>query len=164
MEESTLINQQSILQIAMKQSAIDCNCKASDFLQAEPVVVISKQHPEARKYLELPFVCNLVSYGSNIVATVQEEYKEIVSNYIHKYAIEHCFETPNMHVLNDAFQQKGYRVCFMAEYFLPEIAFLKERKIPYELKIMGQVLCKKRTDRFLFFQIRTCRFFAYIFV
>lgn len=132
------MNQKDILQIAMEQSAMDCNCDASDFLQSESVIVISKSHPQARKYLELPFDCNLVSYGNNIVASIQEEYKDIVSAYIKKYAIEHCFETPNMHVLNDAFQRKGLRVCFMAEYFLPEIELLREREISYQLKIMHQ--------------------------
>ncbi len=40
-------------------------------------------------------------------------------------SVEHCFETPDMHVLNDAFQKLGYRVCFMAEYFLPDLQVLK---------------------------------------
>lgn len=39
-------------------------------------------------------------------------------NYIDRYPVEHCFETTNMHVLNDALQEKGQRICFMAEYFL----------------------------------------------
>ena len=50
-----------------------------------------------------------ILYGDNIVATVDEKYMDIVSDYINTYAVEHCFETPNMHVLNDAFQKDGYR-------------------------------------------------------
>lgn len=136
-----------ILQIAMKQSAIDLNCEESDFLDVKNKVVFSKVHPDARKYLELPFVCNLVSYGSNIVASVQEGYKDIVENYIHQYPIEHCFETPNMHILNDALQQKGQRICFMAEYFLPDLNLLKERECQYELKVLQQdALCDFYTE------------------
>lgn len=127
-----------ILQIAMRQSAIDCSCDEKDFMKTENVVVISKEHPEARRYLKLPHACNLVSYGSNIVATVGEEYRELVTDYINKYPTERCFETPNMHVLNDAFCEKGLRVCFMAEYFLPEVELLERRECGYELRILQQ--------------------------
>ena len=127
-----------ILQIAMQQSAIDCNCKETDFLSTENKIVISQEHADARRYLTLPFACQLVSYGNNIVASVQEEYKDIVASYINKYSMAHCFETPNMHVLNDALQEKGLRICFMAEYFLPDLAYLKEQPCGYELRILHQ--------------------------
>lgn len=91
-----------ILNIAMKQSAIDLNCGAEDFLSEENKVVYSKPNSGARKYLELPFDCNLVSYGNNIVASVRAGLENVVKNYIDKYPVEHCFETPNMNVLNDA--------------------------------------------------------------
>ena len=52
--------------------------------------------------------------------------------------MEHCFETPNMHILNDAFQKDGYRVCFMAEYFLPDIQVLQPLDCNYELRILTQ--------------------------
>jgi hypothetical protein len=115
-----------ITQIALEQSAIDSNCKVEDFTIHENIITISKENPNARRYLKLPHICDLTSYGNNIVATVDEKYMDIVSNYINKYAVEHFFETPNMHILNDAFQKDGYRICFMAEYFLPDVNVLKE--------------------------------------
>ena len=127
---------ESILEVAMQQSAIDANCNAKDFLGKENVIVYSKENPAARKYLKLPHVCNLISYGNNIVATVSKEYEGIVREYISKYAIEHCFETPNMHILNDAFQELGFRVCFMAEYFLPDLKMLHPLPCDYTLKIL----------------------------
>ena len=129
---------QEIFTIAMQQSAIDLNCKADDFLQNENKIVISKKNEAARRYLELPFVCNLVSYGNNVVASVQKEYEELVREYIEKYPMEHCFETPNMHVLNDAFEKHDMRVCFMAEYFLPDVSLLKEIDCGYEHRILEQ--------------------------
>ena len=125
-----------IKDIAMQQSAFDANCEAEDFTRGENVITISKENPLARKYLKLPHVCNLISYGNNIVATISEEYREIVEKYISKYSVEHCFETPNMHVLNDAFQKFGYRVCFMAEYFLPDLQVLRELPCEYELQVL----------------------------
>lgn len=62
------MNNQEILQIALQQSAYDCNCRPEDFLSSQNLVTQSKAHPLARKYLPLPFQCDFVSYGSNIVA------------------------------------------------------------------------------------------------
>ncbi len=81
---------EEILRIAMEQSAADANCHADDFRSKDNVVVISKENKDARKYLQLPFACHLISYGNNIVASVQEKYRDVVSAYIHKYPTEHC--------------------------------------------------------------------------
>ena len=35
--------------------------------------------------------------------------------YIRSYPAEHCFETPNLHVLMDRLRPLGMNVCFMAE-------------------------------------------------
>lgn len=61
---------EEILRIAMQQSAADLDCKSEDFLKKENIIAISKKNNKARKYLDLPFDCNLVSYGNNIVASV----------------------------------------------------------------------------------------------
>lgn len=127
---------EKILHIAMEQSAIDSNCRPEDFTAGKNIITISKEPPGARKYLKLPHICDLTCYGDNIVASVNEKYIDIVSDYINKYPAEHCFETPNLHVLNDAFQKDGYRVCFMSEYFLPDVNILKELPCRYELKVL----------------------------
>lgn len=153
------MSNREIMRTAMAQSAIDLNCDAEDFLSTENKIVLSRRREGARKYLELPFSCNLVSYGSNIVASVLPEYTEIVKNYLGRFSIEHCFETPNLHVLNDAFRGKGQLVCFMAEYWLPNLDRLGELDCPYELRVLaqadfaelyrpewGNALCEKRRE------------------
>lgn len=125
-----------ILRIAMTQSAIDAGCNPEDFGKEENVIVLSQTHPDARRYLKLPFDCNLISYGSNIVASVSPRCREIVENYTSRFPVEHCFETPNLHVLNDAVEELGLRVCFMAEYFLPDLHLLKALDCPYELRLL----------------------------
>lgn len=150
---------ESILQIAMRQSAVDANCNAEDFMQEKNIIVASAANPGARKYLSLPFECNLISYGNNIVATINEQHRHIVSEYINQFPMEHCFETPNLHVLNDAVQKENLRVCFMAEYFLPDLKELKALDCPYELKVLhagdfdalytdtwSNALCEKRRE------------------
>ena len=126
-----------ILQIAMEQSALDTNCCADDFKKTQNIIVSSEKNPKARKYLELPFVCNLISYGNNIVASVDTRFKNIVWEYIQKYPTERCFETPGIYILNEAFSKYDMQVCFMAEYFLPDVTLLSKATCPYEIKILS---------------------------
>lgn len=151
----------------MRQSAIDSNCNWKDFTVHKNKVVISKKNPDARKYLELPFFCDLTSYGNNIVASLSEELREITTRYINKFSTEHCFETPNLHELRNYIHPLGYDVCFMAEYSLPDIDLLIEaklaeilqRKCPYEIRVIERksleklykpqwrnALCEKRKE------------------
>ena len=125
-----------ILQIALQQSAYDCNCEIEDFLSTENKVVLSKKHEKARVYLPLPLECDLVSYGNNIVAQVSERMKDVVTEYIGKYAVARCFESPNVIALNEKLAEFGYKVCFMAEYFLPDMDELKEIPCDYEIKVL----------------------------
>lgn len=126
-----------ILKIALQQSAYDCNCSAEDFLLTENKIVLSRKNDKARVYLPLPFECDLVSYGNNIVAQVSPRMEETVKWYIGKYAVEHCFESPNVIALNEKLAEFGYKVCFMAEYFLPDMNELKELPCDYEIKVLG---------------------------
>lgn len=154
-----MMKNSEILQIAMAQSAIDANCRAEDFCKTENVVVYSRKNPDARRYLDLPLACNLISYGNNIVASVEEKYEEIVRAYIGRYAIEHCFETPNMHILNDVFMPHGLQVCFMAEYFLPDANSIPALQCAYPTRMLASedfaplyvpewsnALCEKRKE------------------
>lgn len=122
----------------MQQSAIDSNCEANDFLLQENRIVISKLHNNARKYLKETFTCDMVSYGTNIVASVRPDLVAIVKAYLEKYAVEHCFETPNMHVLNDKLKEHNLCICFMAEYFLPDMYRLEELPCEYDIRVLTQ--------------------------
>lgn len=133
-----MMTNKDIYQIAMEQSAVDINCKAEDFLCAYPVIVQSGLGTRARKYYKEPIACNLVSYGNNIVASVRDENKEIIEEYIKKFEFYHCFETPNLHWLNEKLEEKGQKVCFMAEYYLPDVEKLHALPCDYELKIVQQ--------------------------
>lgn len=150
---------EELWRIALQQSAYDCNCDPDDFLKSENVLTLSRAHPKARKYLPLPFACDLVSYGSNIVAQTSPELADTVGRYICTYPVEHCFETPHLHVLDEALRPQGLKVCFMAEYFLPDVTQVKALPCPYELRILHQAdfadlytpewsdaLCEKRKE------------------
>lgn len=154
---------------AMEQSAVDLGCRPEDFRKRENVIVYSGKSGGARKYLELPFFCNLVSYGGNIVASVDPQIEQTVRDYITRYTTAHCFETPNLHVLDEAFAPFGMKICFMAEYFLPDLDEIYSEKIQqltgtverkgYELRLLSggdfaelythkwsNALCEKRKE------------------
>ena len=127
---------QEILKIAITQSAADLCAETGDFEKSENVIVLSRARDDARRYLTLPFSCQLVSYGNNAVASVSPEFREITEAYINRYPVEHLFETPNLHVLNEALMEKGQKICFMAEYFLPDLNALRPLDCPFEMRIL----------------------------
>ena len=153
------MTREKIWDIARRQSAADLNCAAEDFLKTESLVVLSEKKPDARKYLELPFSCQLVSYGSNVVASVSPPYREIAERYIRAYPAVHCFETPHLNALSEALAPLGQKLCFMAEYFLPEPDALRDLPCACELRLLhpadfrelylpqwSNALCEKRKE------------------
>ena len=127
-----------ILQIAMEQSAEDIGCKAEDFTKTENVICKYHMGEKARKYIKHPVIGNFVSYGSNVVAAVQDDIRDIAEDYLKKYEFYHLFETPNMNWLNEKLKPLGYGVCFMAEYYLPKLEMMKEQPCDFELKVLEQ--------------------------
>lgn len=153
------MNNKEIIERAMQQSAIDSNCCMENFRSNENKVVLSVKNPKARKYLELPFFCDLTSYGNNIVASVSGELKDIVEEYIEKYPVAHCFETPNLHILIERLKPFNLNVCFMGEYFLPDLEALKPLSCQFEIRVLepehfseyylpewSNALCEKRKE------------------
>ena len=131
-----MITNKEILRIALEQSAADLGCKVEDFISDKNVLVPLKLGPNAKKYYKLPIACNFVSYGNNVVAAVTDEVADIVTEYISKFEFYHCFETPNMHWLDERLASKGQTTCFMAEYYLPDVNRLTALPCAYELKVL----------------------------
>ena len=131
-----MFSQADIWKIAMEQSAWDNNCRPEDFSKNENVVVSHRLEVRSRKYLREPIACNFISYGGNLVASVKDEYRAVAEEYIGKFEYFHCFETPNLHWLNDRLVPMGQKVCFMAEYFLPDLSKLKRLPCRYEQRVL----------------------------
>lgn len=152
-----------IMRTALLQSAVDLCCETEDFLSSESKVVVSKSSPGARKYLKLPFVLELASYGSNIVASCSPELVGTAKSYINRPDFYHCFETPALHELGSALSGFGARVQYMAEYFLPDVEklsiALERNRCPFETRLLtkqdfsglylpewSNALCKARSE------------------
>ncbi len=148
---------QDILNVALRQSALELNCSERDLLGDQNRVVISRRSSRARAYLKLPFEMNLVSYGSCIVASVRPGLIETAEEYLSRYSQVACFETPHLLVLNEALRPHGLCLCFMAEYFLPDVNALRALECPFETRLLepkdfadlylpewSNALCEKR--------------------
>lgn len=123
-----------IMTTALRQSALDCNCMPEDFLKNENTYTVSLRNGRARKYLPLPFACDFVTYGSGVVAQCREDLISVVRDYLEKYPAEHAFETPHIHALDELLRPFELKVCFMAEYFLPDMRRFCEKKCNYLIK------------------------------
>ena len=154
-----MLTNEDIWRIALNQSAIDCNCAPEDFLGEQGKITLSRPHPEARKYLPLPFRLDMTSYGNCVVAQCSEELMPVAAEYLEKYDTAHAFETPHLQALDDMLAPHSLRTCFMAEYFLPDVELLREVPCDYELKVLYQpdfaelykpewsdALCEKRKE------------------
>ncbi len=129
------MTQNEILEIALRQSAVDMNCKPEDFLADKNMIFISAENSGARKYLKLPFLCNFVSYGSSIVASATEKFAGIAEDHIRKFPDHRAFETPGIHNLIEKIKPFGANICFMAEYWLPDLSRLKPLKCGFETRV-----------------------------
>ena len=127
-----------MMELAMRQSAEDMGCHVEDFKADKNVVVPINLGKKARKYLKEPITCNLVSYGNNIMAASIPETMDLVSAYVDKFEFYHCFETPNMHWLNERLVEKGHKICFMAEYYLPDISRIPTLSCAYVTRVLTQ--------------------------
>lgn len=125
-----------IWKIAMEQSAIDLNCSVDDFLNDGNTVVISKLNKGRKKCYKKPIFCGLAYYGGGLVASVDERIKDFIEKFISKHSEYRCFDTPQLIILNREFEKYGKCVCFIAEFFLPDI----EKQININYKIVVKIL------------------------
>lgn len=136
-----MFSNREIMECAMRQSAADINACGADFLKESNVIVNGGIGKAARKYYKKPVSANLVSYGNNIVASVSDEcrnIRSIIEEYIGKFEFYHCFETPNMLWLEERLEKAGQKICFMAEYFLPDADSVCRLPCGYELRVLEQ--------------------------
>lgn len=129
---------QKILQIAMEQSAEDINCRAEDFMKDQNVLVPFRLGKKARSYLKEPITAAFVSYGNNVVASAAQDVADLAAAYLNAFEFYHLFETPNMYWLGDRLAGRGYKICFMAEYYLPDPDRIQPRFCGYPQRILEQ--------------------------
>lgn len=148
-----------VLKVALRQSALESGCAPEDFLSGKNKVVLSQKAQGARAYLDLPFFCDLTTYGSGVVASVSPAICREVQAYLDARPAFAGFEMPALHELDTVLKPHGMCVCFMAEYFLPDISRLAvqncaftlrfltpEQFAPYYLPQWSNALCAERSS------------------
>ena len=154
-----MYTQKEMLEIALQQSAVDLSCKAEDLTGSKNAVFLSVPDPRARKYLTLPHICSIVSYGQNAVASVREESMIApVREYLDTHKTGYLFSTPDIYDLNRILSDGNARVCFTAEYFLsrgpvsePASAYAMKWFYPADFASLylpewGNALCESRKE------------------
>ena len=112
---------QEIREIAMRQCAVDFSCTAEDLDGEENVIVESVPADTASRFLTLPFLCGLASWGGNVVAACRADLIPEVSAYVNGQEKHYrCFETPQIYDLNKVLEQAGGRVAWTHTYYLPD--------------------------------------------
>lgn len=145
--------------IARRQSALEAGCRPEDFDGRENVSAVAGAPSGARRYLELPLFCNLVSYGSNIVVSAREDFLPLARAYADRWGVAGAFSTPAIHRLEALTEERGHRICFMAEYFLPDVERLAPLPCRYPVRLLepeqfqelyvpawSNALCEKRRE------------------
>lgn len=115
------MNNKDIRRIAMEQSAVDMNCSVQDFMKQGSTVVISKLNSKAKKCYRKKLFCGFAYYGDGLVASVDEEIKPFIEKFVVKHSEYRSFDTPQLIVLNREFEKYQKCVCFIAEFFLPDV-------------------------------------------
>ena len=156
------MTQQEIMNIALRQSAADCSCSADDFFRPDNVVVESGPSAEASRYMTVPHICALFSYGGNIVASCRKDLIPDVEAFVngqeHSYR---CFEPPALYDLNRILRKadaavRWIHICYLPDY---EQIFRTELPCPYETRELhpedfgelyvpewGNALCSDRKE------------------
>ncbi len=128
---------QEILQIAMKQSAVDIGCQAEDFCRGENKVVIYQKRAAARNnFGGFSHFCSLISYGNNTVASVDERIVHAVVDYVRQVPFYRCFETPYSRGLANILLPYGMEIGLAREGFLPDLDILRPLSCSYPVKIL----------------------------
>ena len=112
-----------IWQVAMEQSARDCGCTVEQLLGEQNTVLSAKELSGAKKYYQGRHFCQMISYGHGTVAVVNPAIEGFVRQYLQgcRYPFS-AFDTPHINCLHEEVRKYGQALCFLAEYFLPELS------------------------------------------
>ena len=115
------MTKKEILAVSLRQSAIDFSCAEEDFLRDVNVVTESKPAEGASRYMKLPHICALASYGNNVVAACRGDLIPEVEAFVNGQEKNYrCFETPQIYELNRILRKAGAQICWMHTVCLPD--------------------------------------------
>ena len=124
---------QEIIATAMRQSAADCSCSAADFRRDTHVVAESLPNENASRYMTVPHICALYTYGTNVVASCRADLIPEVTEFLNEQTtVYRCFDTPAVYELNRILEKADARVAWMHNGYLPDPELIYGTELPCE--------------------------------
>ena len=115
------MTQAEIMNAALRQSAADCSCSEEDFLRTNNVIVESRASAGASRYMTVPHICALFSYGSNVVASCRKDLLPDVETFVNGQENAYrCFEPPAVYELNRILRKADAEVRWIHICYLPD--------------------------------------------
>ena len=122
---------QEIIATAMRQSAADCSCSEEDFRRNANVVTESLPNENASRYMTVPHICALYTYGTNVVASCRADLIPEVTDFLNRQStVYRCFETPAIYELNRILEKADARVAWMHNAYLPDPELIYGTELP----------------------------------
>ena len=153
---------QEIIATAMRQSAADCSCAEEDFRRNTNIVTESLPNENASRYMTVPHICALYTYGTNVVASCRADLIPEVTAFLNQQTtVYRCFDTPAIYELNRILEKADARVAWMHNAYLPDPDLIYRTELPcaYETREMhpedfaglyvpewSNALCKDRKE------------------
>ncbi len=107
-----------MLDIAIKQSAIDFNCKKEDLLDKEDKIVIHNLLANRKLYYKEKLFFSAIHYGAGkVIATNQEFFKE-VKDMMEDFHGFRLFDMPQVSFINEKLKAYGKCMTHFADYYL----------------------------------------------
>ena len=122
---------QEIIATAMRQSAADCSCSEEDFRRNANVVTESLPNENASRYMTVPHICALYTYGTNVVASCRADLIPEVTTFLNQQTTAYrCFDTPAIYELNRILEKADAQVTWMHNAFLPDPDLIYGTELP----------------------------------
>lgn len=128
-----------IIQTALKQLAIDLNCKPEDFLGSQNKVVLNELLVGRRRYFTKPRFCHMACFGNAAIAAVDESIQDFVSRFMERYQTGYdLFNMPQLSLIDDELNKFGKCIGRIQEYFLPDITAKLDLRTEFEIKVLSE--------------------------
>ena len=130
---------QEITETALRQCATDCSCLPEDFLRDTCVIVESKPDENGSRYMELPHICAMMTWGSNVVISCRKDLIPDMEAYVlSNPQVYRCFDVPGIYSLNRVLEKAGAEAGWMHSFFLPDpdLIFGTELSCPFETRVL----------------------------
>ena len=108
-----------VMDIAMEQLAIECNCSPTDFGKKENVITTSVLSNKRRRFIDKPFFFRMTTMGGNAVISADVCLHEWLAGFVRGKAGHGLFEHTNLREIDKQLESFGRQLYQTHHMFLP---------------------------------------------